>query len=419
MTTPQSIAPPAPRSGWDLDQVRRDFPILETRVGGRPLVYLDNAATAQRPQPVIEAEADFSRRANANVHRGVHTLSQRATEAYDDARDRLRAFVNAPAASEVIITGGTTAALNLIAQSYGRQVLRPGDEVVLTEMEHHSNIVPWQLVSEATGARIVVIPVTDAGELDLEATAALVGPRTRIVSIAHVSNVLGTINPVRRIADLAHGVGAVLVVDGAQAVPHLKVDVQALGVDFYVASAHKMYGPTGVGFLFGRRELLDAMPPWQGGGGMIRNVTFEQTTYAPAPDRFEAGTPPITQAVGFSAAVGYLDGLDWEAAHRHESELLARATDKVSTVSGVRLIGTARDKVSVLSFVLEGIHPHDVGTVLDLRGIAVRAGHHCAQPLMRRFGLHGTVRASFAFYNSADEVDQLVEGLREARKVFG
>lgn len=419
VTTPQSMAPPAPRSGLDLARVRRDFPVLGTRVGGKPLVYLDNAATSQRPRPVIEAEAEFSLHQNANVHRGVHTLSQRATEAFDRVRDRLRAFLNASEAGEVVFTAGTTSGLNLIAQSYGRQVLKPSDEVVLTEMEHHSNIVPWQLVSEATGARIVVIPVTDAGDLDLAAAAALVGPRTRIMSVAHVSNVLGTVNPVRRMADLAHGVGAVLVVDGAQAVPHLKVDVQALGADFYVASGHKMYGPTGVGFLFGRRELLDAMPPWQGGGGMIQSVTFEETTYAAAPSRFEAGTPPIAQVIGLGAAIGYLEGLEWEAVHQHESDLLTYATDKVSAVSGARLIGTGRDKVSVLSFVLDGIHPHDVGTVLDLRGVAVRAGHHCAQPLMRRFGVHGTVRASFAFYNSAGEVDQLVEGLREARKVFG
>jgi cysteine desulfurase/selenocysteine lyase len=399
--------------------VRQDFPILQTRVGGQPIVYLDNAATSQRPRPVVEAEAEFCLHANANVHRGVHTLSQRASQAFDRVRDQVRTFLNARQSSEVVFTAGTTAGLNLIAQTYGRQVLRAGDEVLLTEMEHHSNIVPWQLVAEATGARIRVIPVNDAGELDLTAAASLMDERTRIVAITHASNVLGTVNPVRRIADLAHRVGAVLVVDGAQAVAHLKVDVQALGADFYVASGHKMYGPTGVGFLFGRQALLDSMPPWQGGGGMIQNVTFEQTTFAPAPIRFEAGTPPISQVIGLGAAIDYLSALEWKAAQDHEQALLSYAGDQILGVPGARLIGTAQERVSVLSFVLEGIHPHDVGTVLDVRGVAVRAGHHCAQPLMRRFGVPGTVRASFGFYNTAGEVDQLVEGLLEARRVFG
>jgi cysteine desulfurase/selenocysteine lyase len=399
--------------------VRLDFPILQTRVGGRPIVYLDNAATSQRPRQVVDAETEFCLHANANVHRGVHTLSQRASQAFDRVRDRVRAFLNAGQASEVVFTAGTTAGLNLIAQSYGRLVLRAGDEVLLTEMEHHSNIVPWQLVAEATGAKIRVIPVSDSGELDLTAAASLAGPRTRIVAIAHASNVLGTVNPVREVADLAHRVGAVLVVDGAQAVAHLKVDVQALGADFYVASGHKMYGPTGVGFLFGRQALLESMPPWQGGGGMIQNVTFEQTTFAPAPVRFEAGTPPISQVIGLGAAIDYLSQLEWKSTQGHEQSLLAYASDQIQGVPGARLIGTAQERVSVLSFVLEGIHPHDVGTVLDLRGVAVRAGHHCAQPLMRRFGVPGTVRASFGVYNTSGEVDQLVDGLLEARKVFG
>jgi cysteine desulfurase/selenocysteine lyase len=416
-TRPIAVSAGAP--GLDLVRVRRDFPILGSPINGKPLVYLDNAATSQRPRPVVEVEADFCLHANANVHRGVHTLSQRATQAYDGVREQVRAFMNAEDAAEVVFTAGTTAALNLVAQSYGRQVLRPGDEIVLTEMEHHSNIVPWQLVAESCGARIRVIPVTDQGELDLAALASLLHPRTRIVSIAHVSNVLGTVNPVRRVADLAHGVGAALVVDGAQAVPHLKVDVQALGADFYAASAHKMFGPTGVGFLYGRRPLLDHMPPWQGGGGMIHNVSFEGTTFAPAPARFEAGTPPISQVIGLGAAIRYLGHLDWAAVECHESDLLVYATEAVGTIPGVRLIGTARQKVSVVSFVLDGIHPHDVGTVLDLHGIAVRASHHCAQPLMRRFGVQGTVRASFAFYNTRDEVDLLVGALREARQVFG
>lgn len=410
----------APRArGFDIERIRADFPVLRTPVHGKALAYLDNGATSQKPRMVVEAEADFTLHANANVHRGVHTLSQRATDAYDAARAKVHDFLHAGDAAELIFTSGTTASLNLIAQSYGRMMLRAGDEILLTEMEHHSNIVPWQLVATAVGARIRVIPVTDQGEVDLRAASALVSPRTRIVAVAHVSNVLGTVNPVRELADLAHAVDAVLVVDGAQAVPHLKVDVQSLDCDFYVASAHKMYGPTGVGLLCGRRALLDAMPPWQGGGGMIQNVTFEGTTFAAVPDRFEAGTPPIAQAIGLGAAIRYLQALDWSAVVEHEAQLLAYATGQLSGVPGVRIIGTALERVAVLSFVVEGIHPHDVGTVLDLHGVAVRAGHHCAQPLMRRFGVPGTVRASFGLYNTLREVDQLVAGVRDAQKVFG
>ncbi|MBL8979448.1 MAG: cysteine desulfurase [Gemmatimonadetes bacterium] len=405
--------------GLDVARLRHDFPVLRAVVNGRPLAYLDNGATSQKPRAVVEAESDFALLENANVHRGVHTLSQRATARYDAVREQLRRFLNAAVADEIVFTSGTTAAINLVAQSYGRSVLRPGDEILLSEMEHHSNIVPWQLVAEAVGARIRAIPVTGTGELDLDAVPALLTDRTRIVAITHVSNVLGTVNPVRRIADLAHAAGAVVLVDGAQGVPHLPVDVQALGADFYVASAHKMYGPTGVGFLYGRLALLEAMPPWQGGGGMIQTVSFEGTTYAPVPARFEAGTPPVCQVMGLGAAIDYLGQLDWAAVQRHEAELLGYAIERVGTVPGVRFIGTAREQVGVLSFVLEGIHPHDVGTVLDLHGVAVRASHHCAQPLMRRFGVSGTVRASFALYNTRAEVDQLVGGLREARKVFG
>ena len=406
-------------SGLDVARLRHEFPVLRAVVNGRPLAYLDNGATSQKPRAVVEAESDFALLENANVHRGVHTLSQRATARYDAVREQLRRFLNAAAADEIVFTSGTTAAINLVAQSYGRSVLRPGDEILLSEMEHHSNIVPWQLVAEAVGARIRAIPVTAAGELDLGAVPGLLTERTRIVAITHVSNVLGTVNPVRRIADLAHAAGAVVLVDGAQGVPHLPVDVQALGADFYVASAHKMYGPTGVGFLYGRLALLEAMPPWQGGGGMIQTVSFEGTTYAPVPARFEAGTPPVCQVVGLGAAIEYLGQLDWAAVEQHEADLLRYATEQVGTVPGVQFIGTARERVGVLSFVLEGIHPHDVGTVLDLHGVAVRASHHCAQPLMRRFGVPGTVRASFALYNTRAEVDQLVEGLLEARKVFG
>jgi cysteine desulfurase/selenocysteine lyase len=405
--------------GLDVARLRHEFPVLRTVINGKPLAYLDNGATSQKPRAVVEAESDFASLENANVHRGVHALSQRATARYDAVREQLRRFLNAALADEIVFTSGTTAAINLVAQSYGRSVLRPGDEILLSEMEHHSNIVPWQLVAEAVGARIRVIPVTVEGELDLDAVPGLLTDRTRIVAITHVSNVLGTVNPVRRIADLAHAAGAVLLVDGAQGVPHLPVDVQALGADFYTASAHKMYGPTGVGFLYGRLALLDAMPPWQGGGGMIQAVSFEGTTFAPVPARFEAGTPPVCQVVGLGAAIEYLGQQDWAAVERHEADLLRYATGQVGAVRGARIIGTARERVGVLSFVLEGIHPHDVGTVLDLHGVAVRASHHCAQPLMRRFGVSGTVRASFALYNTRAEVDQLVGGLLEARKVFG
>lgn len=420
MTVSRAVRPGAEpdRGTLDVARLRHDFPVLRATVHGHPLAYLDNGATSQRPRPVVEAEMEFALLENANVHRGVHTLSQRATARYDAVREQVRGFLGAAHPSEIIFTAGTTAALNLVAQSYGRQVLRPGDEILLSEMEHHSNIVPWQLVAESTGARVRVIPVTVEGALDLDEAARLLSPRTRIVAVTHISNVLGTVNPVARLAGMAHAVGAALVVDGAQAVPHLKLDVQALGADFYAFSAHKMYGPTGVGVLYGRAELLDRMPPWQGGGGMIQTVSFERTTYAPIPARFEAGTPPISQVIGLGAAIGWLGSVDWDGVERHEADLLAYATERVRAVPGVRLIGTAADRVGVMSFVLDGIHPHDVGTVLDLHGVAVRASHHCAQPLMRRFGVPGTVRASFACYNTRAEVDQLVAGLLEARRVF-
>lgn len=414
MTT---VAPAASR--YEVARIRNDFPILRARVHDRPLVYLDNGATSQKPRAVVDAEADFSLLQNANVHRGVHTLSQQATDAFDGVREALRGFVNASEADEVVITSGTTAALNLVAQSYGRAVLGQGDEILVSEMEHHSNIVPWQLVARATGAVIRVLPVTDRGELDLSAAARLLTSRTKILAVTHVSNVLGTVNPIRRLADLAHAVGAVIVVDGAQAVPHLRVDVAGLDCDFYAASAHKMYGPTGVGFLYGRRRLLEAMPPWQAGGGMIQSVTFAETTFASIPSRFEAGTPPIAQAMGLGAAVRYLRQLDWEAVEAHEADLLTYCAERVASLPGVRVVGAAAERVGVVSFVLEGIHPHDVGTVLDLHGVAVRAGHHCAQPLMQRLGIPGTVRAGFGLYNTRAEVDQLVEGLVETRKVFG
>lgn len=406
-------------TGPDLSRVRRDFPFLRARIHDNPVVYLDSAASAQRPRSVVDAESDFALLEYANVHRGVHTLSQRATARYDRSRQQVCDFLNAADASEIVFTAGTTSAINLVARSHARPLLRQGDEILLTEMEHHSNIVPWQLIAQEAGATVRVIPVTDAGELDLDQAERLIGPRTRVVAVTHVSNVLGTVNPIRTVAGLAHAAGAVLVVDGAQAVPHLRVDVQALDCDFYAASAHKMYGPNGIGVLWGRRDLLEGMPPWQGGGGMIEVVAFEKTTFAPPPARFEAGTPPITQAVGFAAAIEYLGQLGWAAIEQHERTLVAEATRRLEAVPGVRLIGNAGDRVGVVSFVVDGIHPHDVGTVLDLRGVAVRASHHCAQPLMRRFGVSGTVRASFGVYNTAEELDALIEGLHEARKVFG
>lgn len=419
MTATARVPGIAGAARFDAERARNDFPGLAVRIHGYPLIYLDNAATSQRPGPVIEAISTFELTHAANVHRGVHTLSQEATAAYDEAREKVRAFINAGHASEIIFTSGTTASLNLVAGSFGRRFLEPDDEILLTEMEHHSNLVPWQLIAEQTGAVVRALPVDDHGELEPEAFSRLIGPRTRIVALAHVSNVLGTVNPVREIAELAHARGAVVVVDGAQAVPHLPVDVQQLGCDFYAASAHKMYGPTGVGFLYGRLDLLEKMPPWQGGGGMIERVAFEGTTFAPPPARFEAGTPPIAQAIGLGAAIDYFQTLAGESLARHEQELLSYATTQVGQLPGIRLIGTAKDRVSVLSFSVEGVHPHDVGTVLDARGVAVRAGHHCAQPLMRRFGVQGTVRASFGLYNLREEVDVLVEALGEVRKVFG
>jgi cysteine desulfurase/selenocysteine lyase len=403
----------------DVERVRADFPVLAQEVNGRPLAYLDNAASAQRPQAVIDAIAHYYRHDHANVHRGVHTLSQRATEAYEHARERARAFAGAAEAAEIVFTRGTTEAINLVAQSWARPRLRPGDEVLITWMEHHSNIVPWQLVCEQTGARLRVAPVTDEGELEVEAFRRLLGPRTRVVAMTHVSNALGTINPVEALVADARSAGAVTVIDGAQAAPHLRMDVRAIGCDFYAFSSHKMYGPTGIGVLYGRRERLEAMPPWQGGGEMIRAVSFEGTTYAPPPARFEAGTPHIAGAVGLGAAIDYLERLGQERIARAEDELLAYATARVREIPGLRIVGTAAEKAAVLSFTLEGIHPHDVGTVLDTHGIAVRTGHHCAMPLMARYDLPATTRASFSFYNTRAEADRLVAALHAAREVLG
>jgi cysteine desulfurase/selenocysteine lyase len=397
---------------------RADFPILSTTVRGKPLVYLDNAATSQKPRRVIEAMSAFYAGGYANIHRGVHWLSERATVAFEDVRTRVAGFLGAASPGDIVFTGGTTSAINLVAQSWGRSTLQRGDEVIVTAMEHHSNLVPWQLLCQQTGAVLRAVPVTDAGELDLDAFDRLLSDRTRLLAVVHVSNVLGTVNPVREMAARARAAGAITLVDGAQSAPHLPVDVQDLGCDFFACSAHKMFGPTGLGVLYGRAALLERMPPWQGGGSMIAAVGLERSTYAPPPARFEAGTPPIAEVIGLGAALEYVEDIGLEAIARWEAELLDRAAAGVAEVPGVRVIGAPAERASVLSFVVEGVHPHDVGAVLDDEGVAVRAGHHCAQPLMERLGVPATVRASFAFYNSADDIDALVRGLRRVREVF-
>jgi cysteine desulfurase/selenocysteine lyase len=403
---------------FDVRSIRADFPILRQQVHGRPLVYLDNAATSQKPQVVIDAIARYYERDNANIHRGIHFLSEHATEEYEAARRSIQAFLNAQDAIEIIFVRGTTEAINLVAQTYGRTHVGAGDEVLITAMEHHSDIVPWQILCEEKGASLKVAPFNDSGELLLDEFAKLLGPRTKIVAVAHVSNALGTVNPVRRIIELAHQQNIPVLVDGAQAVPHFHVDVQALDCDFYAFSGHKVYGPTGIGVLYGKSALLDAMPPYQGGGDMISSVTFEKTIYNKLPYKFEAGTPHIAGAVGLGASVTYMNGLGMEDIAAHEHCLLAYATEAVSAIPAVRLIGTAKEKAAVLSFTLDDIHPHDIGTILDQEGIAIRTGHHCAQPVMQRFGIPATARASFALYNTREEIDALVEGIRKVQKVF-
>lgn len=398
---------------------RTDFPILEMNVHGKPLVYLDNAATTQKPLSVIEAESHYYRNDNANVHRGVHALSQRATDAFEAARVKIQHLVNAASPDEIIFVRGTTEAINLVAQSYGRSRFKAGDEIILSQMEHHSNIVPWQIVSQQTGANLRIIPVNDAGELDMEAYKRLLGPRTKLVAVTHVSNALGTINPVKFIIELAHDHNVPVLLDGAQAIAHLPVDVQALDCDFYAFSGHKLYGPTGIGALYGKAALLDAMPPYQGGGDMIRSVSFEGTTYNTLPYKFEAGTPNIAGVIGLGAAVDYVTSIGFDTLAAHEQELLAYATQSVADVPGLRIIGTAREKTSILSFMLEGVHPHDIGTILDREGVAIRAGHHCTMPLMERFGVSATARASFALYNTRMEVDKLVAAIHQVNEVFG
>jgi cysteine desulfurase/selenocysteine lyase len=402
----------------DVAAIRRDFPLLQRRVHGRPLVYLDNAATTQKPQCVIDRLVRFYGEENANIHRGVHLLSVEATDAYDAAREQVRRFLNAADAREIVFVRGTTEAINLVAATYGRAQIGPGDEVVISEMEHHSNIVPWQMVCEEKGARLRVIPITDAGELRLDEYERLLGPRTRIVAVAHVSNTLGTVNPVEDIVRLAHDRRIPVLVDGAQAVAHMPVDVQALGCDFYALSGHKVFGPTGIGVLYGRASLLEGMPPYQGGGDMISSVTFDQTRYNEVPYKFEAGTPDIAGVLGLASAIEYLRsiGLDRVAALEHE--LLAYGAAALSEIPGLRLTGTAPRKAGILSFVIEGIHPHDIGTILDRHGVAIRAGHHCCQPLMARLGVPATARASLAVYNTREEIDTLVASIRSATEVF-
>ena len=404
--------------GLDVDKIRTDFPILKQKIHGKPLVYFDNGATSQKPQVVIDALNRYYAAENSNIHRGVHFLSEQATAAYEAARHKIKHFINARSEQEIVFVRGTTEAINLVAQSYGRTFLKPGDEIIVSAMEHHSNIVPWQMLCEQTGARLRVVPINHDGELVLDEYCRMLNEKTKLVSVTHVSNALGTIVPVKEIARLAHERHVPVLVDGAQAAPHLKVDVQELDCDFYAFSGHKLFGPTGVGILYGRLELLDAMPPYQGGGDMISLVTFEKTHYNVLPYKFEAGTPHIAGGIGLGAAIDYLEGLDWQQVAAHEHSLLTYATAALSDIEGLRIIGTAKEKVGVVSFVFDHIHAHDVGTILDQEGVAVRAGHHCAMPVMQRFGVPATTRASFALYNTRQEIDILVRGIQRALEVF-
>jgi cysteine desulfurase / selenocysteine lyase len=404
--------------GFDVERVRADFPILQKRVRGRDLVYLDNAATSQKPKAVIEAITRYYESDNANIHRGVHYLSERATAEFEAARKSIQIFLNARHVEEIVFVRGTTEAINLVAQTYGRANVSAGDEVVITALEHHSNIVPWQMLCEERGAKLRIVPINDDGELILEEFHRLLGPRTKIVAVSHVSNALGTVNPVPYIVQMAHARNIPVLIDGAQATPRLVVDVQTLDCDFYVFSGHKSYGPTGIGVLYGKSSLLEAMPPYQGGGDMIRSVTFERTTYNKIPHKFEAGTPDMSGAVGLNTALEYLNALGMGNIAAHEAELLAYATDAVSAIPGIRLIGTAKERAGVLSFVMDGVHPHDIGTILDQEGIAIRTGHHCAQPVMERFGIDATARASFGLYNTKREIDALVRGIHKVKGVF-
>lgn len=405
-------------SNWDVEKIRRDFPILATEVNGKPLVYLDNAASSQVPQLVIDRTSKYLAEEHSNIHRGVHYLSQHATTAYEAAREKVKRFINAPDVNCCIFVRGTTEGINLVAYSYGKGFINEGDEIVISQMEHHSNIIPWQVVAEERRAKIRVIPMNERGELIIDEYENLLNERTKIVAVGHVSNSLGTVNPVKEMIATAHKFGIPVCVDAAQSVPHFPVDVQDLDADFYVFSGHKMFGPTGSGVVYGKREWLDKMPPYQTGGSQIRTVTFEKTTYAPLPAKFEAGTPAIAAGIGLGAAIDYINALDFEAAAAYEHELLEYATQRLSDIPEVKIIGTAAEKASVLSFEIEGIHPHDIGTILDQQGIAIRAGHHCAQPVMQFFDVPATARASFAFYNTREEVDKLADAVQKVIEVF-
>ena len=403
---------------FDVSAIRKDFPILASQVHGKPLIYLDNAATSQKPECVIDALTRFYQRDNANIHRGVHQLSERSTQSYEAARGKVQRFLNAANTREIVFVSGATEGINLVAQTFGRKNVGAGDEVVISAMEHHSNIVPWQMLCEEKGAVLRVVPINDRGEMEFEQFEKLLNHRTRLVAVSHVSNALGTINPVREIVKTAHGRNIPVLIDGAQAVPHMRVDVRSLDCDFYVFSGHKVFGPTGIGVLYGRERLLEDMPPWKGGGDMIRSVTFAKTTYNDLPYKFEAGTPNIAGVIGLGTAIEYLDEIGMDAAAAHEQDLLQYGTRALESLSGLRLIGTAREKAGVLSFVIDGVHPHDAATILDLEGVAVRAGHHCAQPVMDRFGVTATTRASLAFYNTREDIDALVAGIQKVKEVF-
>ena len=403
----------------NIDQIRADFPVLHQQVNKAPLIYFDNAATTQKPKAVIDALSAYYEQDNANIHRGIHTLAERATTAYELTRKKLAAFLNAPSTDQIIFTSGTTAGINLVAQTFGRANVGKGDQIIVSNLEHHSNIVPWQMIAEEKGAEIKVIPVSDAGVLDIEAYKALLNPKVKLVAVNHVSNAIGTINPIVEIISLAHEVGAKVLIDGAQSVAHLAVDVQALDMDFFVFSAHKLFGPTGVGVLYGKRDLLESMPPYQGGGEMIKEVSFSGTTYNELPYKFEAGTPNIADVIAFGAALDYVQAIPSEALAAQEEALLAYATQKLQVIPGLRIVGTAPEKIAVISFVIDGVHPQDIGVLLDKFGIAIRTGHHCAQPLMQRYELVGTCRASFAFYNTFEEIDRFVLCLEKTLQMLG
>ncbi len=403
---------------FNVNDIRKDFPILSREVNGKPLVYLDNGATSQKPQVVIDAINSYYSHDNANIHRGVHTLSQVATTAYEEARKKIQHWINAELSEEVLFTKGTTDGVNIISNAWGRFHLQKGDEVIITEMEHHSNIVPWQMICDERQAKLKVIPVNDAGELQMKEYKKMLSEKTKMVALVHISNTLGTINPVKEIIKLAHEVGAKVLVDGAQQVAHAAPNVRDLDADFYVFGLHKMFGPTGVGVLYGKKELLDKIPPYQGGGDMIKTVTFEKTTYNELPHKFEAGTPNISAGIATAAAVDYITSLNWDEIHVHEQELLNYATAELKKIKGLKIIGEAREKASVISFIVEGVHAYDLGVIVDKMGIAVRTGHHCTQPLMNRFGIQGTIRASFAFYNTKEEVDVLIAALNRAIKML-